>query len=210
LPCNSGKVRYDAVLFDFDGVLLDSEPVHYACWIEVLKPLNIQMDWSTFSKYCIGIPDRDAVEFLCRNNNPPVDFEAAWAYYDKKRALFRKTILDNPPLEPEVIDFIKRLDGFRLGVVSSSSREEVAPVLEKAGIADRFQVLVCREDVSRLKPDPEPYQKAARSLGAVNPLVIEDSDAGEAGGRAAGFDVVRVSHPTEVPAKVWARLQNVR
>ncbi len=168
------------------------------------------MDWGTFSKYCIGIPDRDAVEFLCRNNRPPVDFDAAWALYDNKRALFRKTILENPPLDAELVDFIKRLHGFRLAVVSSSSREEVEPVLEKVGIRDRFQALVCREDVSRLKPDGEPYERAAHLLRAVRPLVVEDSDAGEASARAAGFDVVRVGHPSEVPAKVWARLQNVR
>ena len=56
--------RYEAILFDFDGVLLDSEPLHFACWRQVLLPLGIELDWETYRDHCIGVADRDMVEFL--------------------------------------------------------------------------------------------------------------------------------------------------
>src|SRR5512138_1089116 len=106
--------QYDAVLFDFDGVLLDSEPVHFSCWMEALKPLGIQSDWDAYRKYCIGIPDRAAVELLCRNSITPVDPETAWAQYDRKKELFRDRMLAEPPFSQDLIEFLKSLDGYRL------------------------------------------------------------------------------------------------
>ncbi len=79
--------------------------------------------------------------------------------------------------------------------------------LVRAGIRHRFEILVCgSEEVERLKPAPDPYLLAARKLGVDRALVVEDSDAGEQSGRAAGFDVVRVRSASEVPSRVRAAL----
>jgi len=199
--------QYDAILFDFDGVLVDSEPVHFQCWAEALKQLGIQVDWDTYVKYCIGIPDRQAVEFLCQRTDPPVDVETAWAQYPRKQQLFRARMLEAPPFSRNVIDLIHSLSDYGLAVVTASARSEIEPLLERAGIRSRFGAVVCREDVARNKPAPDPYLLAARLLGATRALVVEDSEAGAASGRAAGFEVLRVAGPTVVSRLVLERLQ---
>jgi beta-phosphoglucomutase len=198
--------EFDAILFDFDGVLVDSEPIHCQCWAEALRPLGIQLDWPTFEKHCVGVPDPEVVEFLCRRNDPPVDVEAAWARCGRKQELFRARMLEAPPFAPAVIELIQSLAGFRLAVVTASARSEIEPLLERAGILSCFGAVVCREDVARNKPAPDPYLMAARLLHATKPLVVEDSDTGAASGRAAGFEVLRVSSPACLPTLLRERL----
>jgi HAD superfamily hydrolase (TIGR01509 family) len=84
-------------------------------------------------------------------------------------------------------------------VVSSSSCSEVEPLLVSGGIREYFATVVGGETVEHLKPHPEPYLLAAARLGAKSPLVLEDSPAGQAAGRAAGFEVLAIGHPSEVP-----------
>ena len=200
--------HFDAILFDFDGVLADTEPIHCRCWAEVLRPLGIQLDWPSFEKEFVGIPDPQVVESLCSRNDPPVDFALAWARHEQKQQLFRARLLEAPPIPLPVIELIRSLaaSGYGLGLVTASARSEIEPVIERAGIRAPFQAAVYREDVERSKPAPDPYLRAARLLDAVRPLVVEDSEAGLASGRAAGFEVVRVAGPSDVPGKVRARL----
>jgi HAD superfamily hydrolase (TIGR01509 family) len=87
---------------------------------------------------------------------------------------------------------------YKLAVVSSSGRTEVEPPIVRAGLRDHFQAMVCGREAGNLKPSPDPYLHAAQLLGAKTPLVVEDSAAGEASGRAAGFEVLRVSSPESV------------
>jgi HAD superfamily hydrolase (TIGR01509 family) len=82
----------------------------------------------------------------------------------------------------------------------------VEPILEACGLRGHFEVAVFGEDVTRHKPDPEPYRKAAGLLGISRALVVEDSEAGVASGRAAGFDVLRIPDPHEMAALVRRRL----
>jgi beta-phosphoglucomutase len=84
-------------------------------------------------------------------------------------------------------------------VVSSSSREEIEPILERAGLRNYFETVVGGGDVKMQKPDPEPYLLAASRLGVSRAVVLEDSQAGMAAGRAAGFEVLQVRHPNDVP-----------
>lgn len=200
------RQRYDAVLFDFDGVLADTEPVHYACWRQILAPFGVHLDWETYSRVCIGVADRPMVEALCRTLSPPPDADLIWAQYPRKKEMFRARLAEATPILPETVGLLRSLDGRRLAVVSSSGRAEVEPPLVAAGLRPLFGAVVCGEDVARHKPAPDPYLLAARLLGARSPLVVEDSDAGVASGRAAGFDVLRVGRPSEVAARVREHL----
>src|SRR5207249_12259483 len=96
---------------------------------------------------------------------------------------------------------------YGVAVVTSSGRLEVEPVLDRAGIRRHLGALVFGEDVQRHKLAPDPYLLAAARLGAVRPLVVEDSIAGVASARAAGFDVVQVASPSEVAPMVRWKLQ---
>lgn len=199
---------FDSILFDFDGVLADSEAVHFACWTEILTPLGIPLDWDTYCANCIGITDRDMLEVLASQTDPPYDIERLWLEYPRKKALFRQRAQENPPVLTETRDLIRAIRNLPLAVVSSSGRAEVEPVLERAGIRDCFVTLVTGEDVSRRKPHPEPYLLAAERLGISKPLVVEDSEPGAAAGRAAGFPVLQLKHPADLAGQLrqlWAK-----
>lgn len=194
------------MLFDFDGVLVDSEPIHYRCWTEILTDFDISMDWPTYLRECVGVADRAMFANLIAQWPDKLqedDLRAAW---EPKKARFRELMLDEMPFAPDASQFIKSLDKYSLAVVSSSGRSEVEPILEAAGLRPHFHALVCGWEAGALKPEPAPYLKAAEMLGARKPLVVEDSATGEASARAAGFDVVRVKSPNEVPVKVRVRL----
>lgn len=202
------ELPYDAILFDFDGVLADSEPVHFESWNHVLAPFGVQLDWETYARECIGVDDRVMIERLCGLRSPPVPFEDVWAGYPRKRDLFRELMRQPGVFHPETLQLARRLVEAQmpLAVVSSSGRLEVEEPLESAGILGCFQTLVCGREAERLKPDPAPYLLAAERLGCRQPLVVEDSDAGEASGLAAGFDVLRVTSAGEVARLVQARV----
>jgi HAD superfamily hydrolase (TIGR01509 family) len=194
---------YDAVLFDFDGVLADTEPVHFACWRDVLAPLGIHVDWESYQG-CIGLSERDTVEYFGRLADPAVPLEAIWPHYPTKKQLFRNRVMAAPPITAPTVELICSLSN--IAVVSSSATSEVRPMLEQAGIIDRFGALVFAEDVPRHKPAPEPYLLAAERLNAKRPLVVEDSDTGARSGRAAGFDVLLVRSPADVPSAVRSKI----
>jgi len=194
--------RYDSVLFDFDGVLADTEPVHWACWSGILAPLGIDLTWDLYCANCIGVADLNMLQVLATLASHPVDVEALRPYYAQKKDLFRRRIAEASPCAAETIELIASLSDYRLAVVTSSNRFEVAPVLERAGISQYFGAVVFGDDVAQHKPSPEPYLLAASRLGVRRPLVVEDSVAGVASAQAAGFDVVQVNCAGDVPRMV--------
>ena len=191
---------WDALLFDFDGVLADTEPVHHRAWNLTLQPLGIQLDWDYYRKNFVGIADEVALRERLQIQNGE-------ELVARKQALFRQGLAETHPFLPDTVRLLEELHGsYKLAVVSSSYRSEVEPPLVRAGIRHYFQLLICGEDVRHFKPSPEPYLLAAERLGARDPLVIEDSDAGVASGRAAGFEVLRVSSVEKVGQEVRLRL----
>jgi beta-phosphoglucomutase len=204
--------RYDAILFDFDGVLIDSEPVHWACWAEVLKPLGVILGWEFYRDHCIGIDDREMLRMMATASTPPRDWEEMWAQYPRKKELFRERMLTSPPFPDGLESLIAELAReYALAVVTSSSRTEVEPLLRAGGLWPHLRTLVGAEDVDRNfhKPAPDPYLLAAKRLEARTPLVLEDSPAGIASGTAAGFEVVPVKHPREVAKLLAEKLGTV-
>jgi beta-phosphoglucomutase len=197
---------YEAVLFDFDGVLVDSEPIHYQCWREVLLPLSIDLEWDYYHRHFIGVSDRKMAEELAEMAVPKVGLDVVYAQYPRKTELFRERMHSELPFATGILELFRNLNGYRVGVVSSSRRSEVEPVLRKGGLFEHLHVTVCGEDVVKHKPDPEPYRKAAAHLNVERVLVVEDSDAGEASGLAAGFDVLRITKPDQTVSMVRARL----
>jgi beta-phosphoglucomutase len=189
-------LKYDSILFDFDGVLADTEPIHYQCWLEVLAPFGIEPSWDYYQRECIGISDRLMVERI----STPALFDQIWSKYADKQALFRHKLTLKSPFLEETAALISDLSPrYKLAVVSSSGRTEVEPPIVRAGLREHFQAMVCGREAGNLKPAPDPYLHAAELLGAENPLVVEDSAAGEASGLAAGFEVLRVTSAESVP-----------
>jgi beta-phosphoglucomutase len=200
--------RLQAIFFDFDGVLLDTEPVHWACWAEVLAPLGIALTWDYYRDHCIGIDDRDMLRTLAVQAVPPRAWDELWALYPAKKQLFQQRMAV-PPFDAALVAMLPTLhQTFRLAVVSSSSAAEIEPLMVSGGIRGHFDTIVGGEDVIRHKPAPEPYLLAAERLGVTRALVLEDSAAGVASGRAAGFEVLVVRHPSEVAEQLGRRLHD--
>jgi beta-phosphoglucomutase len=199
-------LNFDSILFDFDGVLADTEPIHYQCWLEVLAPFGIEPTWDYYSRECIGISDRLMVERI----STPALFDQIWPKYADKQALFRHKLTLKSPFLEETAALISDLSPhYKLAVVSSSGRTEVEPPIVRAGLREHFHAMVCGKEGGNLKPSPDPYLHAAELLGAQRPLVVEDSAAGEASGRAAGFEVLRVESAESVPSEL-RRVLNFR
>jgi beta-phosphoglucomutase len=193
---------FDSILFDFDGVLADTEPLHFACWREVLAGFGINLPLSRLAEF-VGVSDRAMLEKLGAERQPSISADELWPGYARKQTLFRSRIEAQQPVPKETIKLLSALSvEYKLAVVSSSHRSEVEPVLERAGIRVLFQALVCGREIPNLKPAPDPYLRAAEMLSARRPLVVEDSDAGVAAGIAAGFEVLRVSAPQALPKEL--------
>jgi len=200
--------KFEAILFDFDGVLVDSEPVHWECWSEVLKSKGVILDWDFYCERCIGIDDRDMLRMMATRSDPPQSWESLWDLYPAKKNLFRERMSGSPRFPAETTAMLQQLrDQYKLAVVSSSSTDEIEPLLVAGGIRHHFATVVGGNQVRRQKPAPEPYLLAAERLGVRTALVVEDSEAGEASGRAAGFEVLRVTHPDEVSPRLFERLR---
>lgn len=199
---------YEAILFDFDGVLIDSEPVHHLCWREVMNKLGVDLDWPTYQRRLRGHSARPLLEALCRLKEPALPLEAVEAWYGFKNDLFRETILRNPEglISAEMRSLLGELRGYKLAIVSSARQSHVYPILERNELRHHFETLVCREDVRELKPSPEPYLTAAARLNVARALVVEDSEAGAQSGREAGFDVVMHATYGEIPGLVRRHL----
>ena len=193
------KIR--AVLFDFDGVLVDSEYLHYQCWSEALRPYGAAISWEGYQRQLTGVSDPEAAPILLSLADDNPNDEAVSRALETKTCLYRKRCAVELAIPSEVCAWITNTSpSLLLGVVSSSSLEEVEPLLTTAGIRSALAVLVCAEDVSRRKPDPEPYLVALHQLRRLDPsvrprhcLVYEDSDPGATAALAAGMAVQRVT-----------------
>ena len=198
---------YEAILFDFDGVLVDSEPVHYACWLEVLKAFNIELPWDEYCARCIGLSDREMARFLYVRAAPPITVEQLWAEYPLKKQMARDRMLEAGVFTPEVAAMLHSLASrYKLAVVTSSGRTEVEPILDHAGVLPLLGAAVYGSDVQRHKPAPDPYLLALERLGVSNALVVEDSQFGMEAGRAAGLDVLHIPVQSQVCELVQTRL----
>jgi len=195
-----------AILFDFDGVIADTEPLHWQCWSDVLAPLGVSISWENYSAHCIGISDREFLEALGRISTPPRTLDELWPTYPLKKQLFLERATRGGLVTEEMKRLLNDVQGHPLAVVTSSSRVEIEAILLAERILSQFQATVYGDEVTNLKPHPEPYLTAMARLGAHGAIVLEDSGPGKASARAAGCELIEVGHASEVPALLRARL----
>jgi HAD superfamily hydrolase (TIGR01509 family) len=187
-----------AVIFDLDGVLVDSEGLHVDAWKLLFGREGTTVSDAEY-EHGVGMTDIAWIRWLFERRGKAVD--ATW-WQDAKRAVYGDILKANVRAFPGVPKLVERLwaEGFRLGVASSSWRENIETVVEGLGLADRFEAFVGKEDVARHKPAPDAYLRAARRLG-VSPgscTVLEDSVLGVRAAKAAGMRCIAV--PNSLPA----------
>ncbi len=183
-----------AVLFDFDGVLADTENIHIAAWQRTLALIGIEPD----DDLCAPAAETDDRKFLAQvfaSRGITEGDIAGWVA--RKQSLTRDLLADHPRLYPGVFDLVQSLVGkTRLAVVSGSWRENIEAVLASARMRDAFEVIVGKEDFQASKPDPEAYFLALSRLNvhAKDATALEDSPSGVASAQAAGIRTIAVGH----------------
>lgn len=182
----------DAVIFDMDGVLTDTEPVHFAATNSVLKAEGFEISWEQYEPF-IGTAEPSMWDFLERQfrlNNTRDSYRDA--YNLAVLALLQEKV-DALPGAHEAVRSV-RAAGLRVGLASSSRQAWVEATLRGAAFEGAFEVIVSGDMVERGKPAPDIFLRAA-SLLAVDPdrcLVLEDSPRGIAGAKAAGMKAIGV------------------
>jgi beta-phosphoglucomutase-like phosphatase (HAD superfamily) len=191
LPLPPGD--FQAYLFDCDGTITDSMPAHYRAWQEVFAEWGCDFPEELFYAWG-GRPVPDIVAELNERQGLSMPVLAIAA---RQEALFRAGLADIKGVPGVLAHIEEAYDRVPFAVVSGGTRHAVTASLEALGILDRFQALVCAEDYTKPKPDPEAYLLGARLLG-VEPagcLVFEDTDLGVRAAVAAGMSAVRVPPP---------------
>ncbi len=181
-----------AVLFDMDGVLSDSEPHHIKAFKELFRRHGIKLT-NKDTTDIFGRFDDDIIRDLCKKKKVKCNVNR---WYLEKREIVVSLLKKLPiPSFPDAIGLVKRVSkSYKVGIGTSSSREEINVVLKKLNIKKYFDVILGREDVRQHKPSPELYIKLAKKL-RVNPsecVVIEDSVAGVEAAKRAKMKCIAV------------------
>jgi beta-phosphoglucomutase-like phosphatase (HAD superfamily) len=191
LPIPPGE--FEAYLFDCDGTVADSMPLHYLAWKQALGEWGCDFTEQRFYELG-GLPIVNIIELLGREQG--IDMPVSDVAQRKEELYFGH--LPNLQCVAEVREHIQDQHGrIPFAIVSGSTRESVQASLRAIGLLNQFDVLVCAGDYTNSKPDPEPFLVAAKRLGVApeNCLVFEDTQMGIDAATAAGMASVRVPAP---------------
>ena len=186
---------FKAYLFDCDGTIANSMPLHYIAWKKALGEWNCEFDEKLFYAWG-GMPIVEIISTLNERHGLSMPVEIV---SHRKERLYLELL---PQLQaiPEVLEHIEAQHGrIPFAVVSGSTRESVTASLASLNLLDRFDILVCAEDYKKSKPDPEAFLLAAAKLGVAPKacLVFEDTDMGIEAATAAGMASVKIPPPWE-------------
>jgi len=197
--------RPEAVLFDFDGILVDSEPLHYRAFTEVLDPLGMGFPWKEYVETYMGFDDRDAFREAFRAKGTALDEANLGKLVAAKSEAFLRGLRDGVTAYPGAVPLIETLyaAGIPLALCSGALRSDIDPILAHLGVAHRFDVFVSADDVRRSKPDPESYAVAFARLSErydmlltapEKSVAVEDTPAGIRSAKGAGLRVLAVTN----------------
>jgi len=193
-----------ALLFDFDGIIVDSEPLHYRAFLHVLEQREIRFSWEEYCNTYIGYDDRDAFKTAFKTAGQKISAKEMKKLIAEKAEVFRQFVHNGEatPL-PGAVELIKSLPGsLPVALCSGALREDIFPIIGNLGIGDAFDVVITAEDTPVSKPDPAPYSKAWKMLsekfqGLENPaegVAIEDTPEGILSAKGAGLKVLAVTN----------------
>lgn len=182
--------EFKAYIFDCDGTIADSMPLHYAAWKRALGEWGCEFPQDLFYAWA-GIPVPEIISKLNEKHGlrMPVEEMA------RRKEEYYYEILPQLEAVPEVLEQIEAQYGrIPFAVVSGSTRESVSASLNTLRLLDKFEALVCAGDYRKGKPDPEPFLLAASKLGVASEfcLVFEDAELGMQAASAAGMAAAKV------------------
>ena len=185
--------RFKAIVFDFDGLIVDTEVPEYEAWLNIFRSYDVDLPLSVWTPHIGGGNENfniyDHLEELIGKRIDRDEMRS------RRRAEFAELFKD-AVLLPGVEDYIAtaRERGMRIGIASSSPRRWVDPKLEQIGLAGAFDTVVCSDDVGSSKPNPASYIRAIADLGVTphEAFALEDSPTGVQGAKNAGLLCVAV------------------
>jgi beta-phosphoglucomutase len=196
-----------AVIFDFDGVIADSEFLHYKTFNGALEPFGVNISKEKYYADYLGYSDADGFDAIAKDYQLDLDSSQRAELLLRKKELFRQVASNETFIIEGVGDYISMLakNGIRLAICSGSLRCEVELMLSMSDFADAFELIVSADDVAKSKPDPEPYiltlakLNEAAKIKASECIVIEDSHWGLQSAKAAGLRGIGItnSYPAE-------------
>ncbi|WP_237155461.1 HAD family hydrolase [Oryzibacter oryziterrae] len=180
----------EGLLFDLDGTLTDSDPLHFEAFVRTASDYGVAMDEEMFRVHVSGQTNAN----ICRNLFSHVDDGLHPKIADDKEALFRSLIVGKLKPIPGLLDFLDwaKARGMGMAVVSNAPRANVKDMLAALGIADYFSAIVIGSELPRGKPDPLPYLTGLEKLGvpAAKTLAFEDAPPGITAAHRAGIATV--------------------
>ena len=185
-----------AVVFDFDGVLADSERLHFAAFRDVLGDEGWTLSERDYFDRYLGFDDAALVSEFARDQQIALAAPAQAALVQRKAEMFQSRLVAAGVLYPGAPAAIARLGArYRLAIASGSLAVEIRTVLAAAGLSQAFAAVIGADDVPRSKPAPDPYLAAVRALGvpASAAVAIEDSRWGLESARAAGLRTIALT-----------------
>jgi HAD superfamily hydrolase (TIGR01509 family) len=197
-----------ALLFDFNGVLVDDEPLHLEMFERVLAEEGVTLTREDYYARYLGLDDRGCFAAVLAAAGEPAPLPRLMRLTARKASYYQERIREQGyPFFPGALDLVRgaAAEGRMLGVVSGALREEVFGALRQEGVLALFKTLVTAEDVAEGKPDPEGYRRALLALNTLPPLperlvhphevlAIEDSPAGLDAAAGAGLLTLGLAH----------------
>lgn len=200
-----------AVIFDFNGIIVDDEPIHFQLFQKVLGEEGIELTEQAYYARYLGFDDRGAFTTGYRDHARQLSNAKLSELIERKAAYYQQAIRNHVAIFPGVKALVAQLaQSLPLAVASGALRNEIETILTTAGLIGHFQSIISAEDVTQGKPEPEIFLKALAALnsqrgngsaiGAAECVVIEDSKEGLKGARRAGMKCLAVtnSHPAEL------------
>lgn len=198
-------LKPEAVIFDFDGVIVDTEPLHFEALRKVLEPLGIRIEWEEYVRTYMGFDDRDAFHEAFHSRGTDLDDRRMAELLSSKSKLFQEVIRSGVRDYPGAVSLIASLHaaGLPLAISSGALRSDILPVVTLLRIDHCFSHIVAADDVRKSKPDPESYTLAFQRLKRSHPallttpdrsLAVEDTPAGIRSAKRAGLRVLAVTN----------------
>ena len=193
-----------AIIFDFNGIILNDEPLHFRAMRDAVAQIGIRITQEEYWEKYLPLDDERCLAAICDNHNVPLPAGERNQVLAQKSERYRQLLENDYPLFPGAAQFIRSASRlYPLALASGARREEIERTLEATGLEAHFRVIVAAEDFALGKPHPESFLLALKQLNAtidgqsppIQPgecLVIEDAVGGVEGARAAGMACLAV------------------
>jgi beta-phosphoglucomutase len=195
-----------ALIFDFDGIIVDSEPIIMKLTQEMAAKEGWTVSQEEYYRDYLALDDRSIVEHLYSSHGRSIDPQRCEELVNWKSRVYEKIIENGLPTMPGAVDFVRQAAGnYLLAIASGSVRAEILHLLGKLSLRDHFRIIASADDCERSKPDPEVYLKALAGLKTLpefkatqllpsDCLAIEDAPGGIEAAHGAGIKCLGLAH----------------